>query len=47
MNLLIFDFNVKSLGELSSLFFRRFFNVWVQPLSDMTPFMQINSKNID
>jgi len=32
MNLFnIFYFNLKSLGELSFLFFRRLFNVWIQP----------------
>lgn len=48
MNLLIiFYFNVKSLGELSFPFSEDFSMCGSNLLSDMIPFMQINSKNID
>jgi len=48
MNLLIiFDFNVKSLGEVSFLCSEDFSGCGSNLLSDMTSFMQINSKNID
>jgi hypothetical protein len=48
MNLLIiFDFNVKSLGKLSFLCSEAFSLCGSKLLSDMTTFMQINSKNID
>jgi hypothetical protein len=45
--LIIFDFNVNSLGELSFHFSEDFSMCGYNLLSDMTPFMQINSKNID
>jgi hypothetical protein len=48
MNLfIIFYFNVKSLGKLSFLFSEDFSMSGSNILSDIIPFMQINSKNID
>jgi hypothetical protein len=48
MNLLnTFDFNVKSIGKLSFLCSEAFSMCGSELLSDVTPFTQINFKNID